>query len=192
MGKNHLAREEGSGAQFTGKSGIYAPLEMTSRYSGVLVEMGTDDTEGLVTAELDQVTLSKWWEGGPEPVRKKMPVELFASYLPSLYSSRRTLADVWSLPGMSSDREPAPAVEAAVEPDVETTAPPAEAIVESTIEIAAPPVEVDDEPAIEMAALVIETDDEADGESAEPLDAETPAIADEAAAPSESTSVSSE
>lgn len=124
IGKNHLAREEGSGAVFSGKSGIYAPLELTPRYSGVLVEMGTDETEGLVTAELDQELLRKWWEGGVEPVRRKMPVELFASYLPSLYSSRQTLADVWPEPGMEAAvLQPAAALPSEVEEPAAESAP---------------------------------------------------------------------
>jgi len=181
IGKNHLAREEGSGAAFTGKSGIYAPLEMTPRYTGVLVEMGTDDTEGLVTAELDQVTLGKWWEGGPEPVRKKMPVELFASYLPSLYSSRRTLADAWPQPGMAAESMVSPAAPAAA-PVVETAAEMTED------EEAEEPVgdgTVEGEWSEERTSELADTMDASQ-------DAETPAIADEAAASPESTSVSRE
>jgi predicted amidohydrolase len=175
IGKNHLAHEEGSGALFTGKSGIYAPLEMTPRYTGVLVEMGTDDTEGLVTAELDQVTLGKWWEGGPEPVRKKMPVELFASYLPSLYSSRRTLADVWPQPGMTSE-----SMVPAVAPVVETTVAATEdEAIEEPVEDGAAEGEIPREPAGEVAEAT----------AASP-DAETPVVEDEADAPTESTSVS--
>lgn len=95
VGKNHLAADEAAGSTFSGRSGIYAPLEMTPRYSGVLVEMGTADSEGLLTAELDREQLQRLWETGVEPVRRCMPVDLFASYLPALYSSRRTLADTW-------------------------------------------------------------------------------------------------
>jgi hypothetical protein len=68
---------------------------MTPRYSGVLVEMGTGEAEGLITAELDRDRLQELWENGVEPVRRRMPVNLFASYLPALYESRRTLADAW-------------------------------------------------------------------------------------------------
>ncbi len=95
VGKNYLAADEGSGATFVGKSGIYAPLELTPHYTGVLVEMGATEAEGLVTAQLDRALLQKYWESGVEPVRKRMPVALFASYLPTLYSSRHTLADAW-------------------------------------------------------------------------------------------------
>lgn len=95
VGKNYLAPEDRALGAFSGKSGIYAPLAMTPRYTGVLVEMGTADAEGLVTAELDRERLRSLWESETEPVRRRMPVDLFAAYLPALYASRRTLADVW-------------------------------------------------------------------------------------------------
>jgi predicted amidohydrolase len=95
VGKNHLAPDDGAPRMFVGKSGLYAPLEMTPRHTGVLVEMGTSDAEGLLTAEFDRDALHELWESGVEPVRRRMPVGLFANYLPALYSSRRTLADAW-------------------------------------------------------------------------------------------------
>jgi predicted amidohydrolase len=95
VGKNRLAHDENTAAGFVGRSGIYAPLEMTPRYSGVLVEMGTSEAEGLITAELDRDRLQELWENGVEPVRRRMPVNLFAGYLPNLYDSRRTLDDAW-------------------------------------------------------------------------------------------------
>ena len=95
VGKNRLAHDENSAFGFVGRSGIYAPLEMTPRYSGVLAEMGTGEAEGLLTAELDRDRLQELWENGVEPVRRRMPVNLFANYLPALYDSRRTLADTW-------------------------------------------------------------------------------------------------
>ena len=95
VGRNRLAHDENAAAGFVGRSGIYAPLEMTPRYSGVLVEMGTGEAEGLITAELDRDRLHELWENGVEPVRRRMPVNLFASYLPALYESRRTLAEAW-------------------------------------------------------------------------------------------------
>ena len=95
VGKNRLAHDETVGAGFVGRSGIYAPLEMTPRYSGVLVEMGTGEAEGLLTAELDRDRLQELWKNGVEPVRRRMPVNLFASYLPALYDSRRTLTEAW-------------------------------------------------------------------------------------------------
>lgn len=105
VGRNFLAADDSLAWSFVGKSGIYAPLEMTPRYSGVLVEMGALEAEGLITAELDYGRLHRLWEEGHAPVRRRMPMDLFARYLPALYSSHRTLADVW---GEGAD-EPAPA-----------------------------------------------------------------------------------
>ena len=102
VGKNYLATDESLDASFVGKSGIYAPLELTPRYTGVLVEMGTSEAEGLLTATLDRELLQKFWANGTEPVRQRMPVDLFANYLPALYSSRRTLADAWPEAGGAS------------------------------------------------------------------------------------------
>jgi predicted amidohydrolase len=108
VGRNRLAHDENAAAGFVGRSGIYAPLEMTPRYSGVLVEMGTGDAEGLISAELDRDRLQELWENGVEPVRRRMPVNLFAGYMPALYESRRTLAEAWL--GAAADAPDAPAV----------------------------------------------------------------------------------
>lgn len=108
VGRNYLAAEEGSAAAFTGKSGIYAPLEMTPRYGGVLVEMGTADSEGLVTAELDRERLAYLWEHGTPPVRKVMPVSLFAATLSQAYDSGRTLDTAWREPPLPLLSLPAP------------------------------------------------------------------------------------
>ncbi len=123
VGKNRLAYDDGAAGAFVGRSGIYAPLEMTPRYSGVLVEMGTAEAEGLLTAELDRDRLRELWETGVEPVRRRMPVSLFANYLPALYGSRRTLAEVWpdaeaTAPVLSlpAPTEPLPEADAAPAP----------------------------------------------------------------------------
>jgi predicted amidohydrolase len=93
VGKNYLADTDNAASEFVGKSGIYAPLEMTPRYSGVMVEMGTADSEGLLTAELDPDALRSLWQTGVEPVRSRMPSRVFATYLPSIYASGRTLSE---------------------------------------------------------------------------------------------------
>lgn len=127
VGRNFLAADDSLAWSFVGKSGIYAPLEMTPRYTGVLVEMGALEAEGLVTAELDYGRLHRLWDEGVEPVRRRMPADLFAKYLPALYSSRRTLADVWGEPQAAPQAEtpllPPP------QPPAET--PPAETAVDA-------------------------------------------------------------
>ena len=78
---------------------------MTPRYSGVLVEMGTADAEGLLTAEFDRPKLQWLWTHGSSPVRREMPMKLFGQYLPALYGSGRSLADAW--PGETGEAEEA-------------------------------------------------------------------------------------
>ena len=120
VGRNYMAAEEGSAAAFMGKSGIYAPLEMTPRYSGVLVEMGTADSEGLLTAELDREK-SRWlWVHGSSPVRRDIPMDLFGRYLPALYGSGRSLTDVW--PDEAEGRDEVALLEAPV-PEAAESAP---------------------------------------------------------------------
>ena len=120
VGKNRLAPDENASGAFVGKSGIYAPLDMTPRHSGVLVEMGTGEAEGLITAELDRDRLHELWENGAEPVRRRMPANLFAGYLPALYSRRRTLAEAW----LAVDADaPAPSLSAPADTDPVASAP---------------------------------------------------------------------
>ncbi len=95
VGRNYMAADEGSAPVFTGRTGIYAPLEMTPRLSGVLVEIGTAEAEGLLTAELDRAKLHWLWTHGSHSVRSNMPVAAFGRYLPALYGSGHTLADAW-------------------------------------------------------------------------------------------------
>jgi predicted amidohydrolase len=118
VGRNYIAAEEGSSPAFTGKSGIYAPLEMTPRFTGVLVEMGTSEAEGLLTAELDRPKLQWLWDHGTNPVRRAMPMDLFGRYLPALYASGRSLAAAWE------DETAAPAL-AATEFEAPNDAPEA-------------------------------------------------------------------
>ncbi len=119
VGKNHLGQAPADG-EFVGKSGIYAPLEMTPRLGGVLVEIGTASSEGLLAAELDRARLRELWQSGAEPVRSRMPAGLFANYLPALYSSRQTLADAW--PEAADAAPPAAAITA---PSAEAAPTPA-------------------------------------------------------------------
>ena len=94
VGRNYMAAEEGSAATFMGKSGICAPLEMTPRYSGLLVEMGTAEAEGLLTAELDREKLQWLWVHGSSPVRRDFPMAMFGRYLPALYGSGGSPAEL--------------------------------------------------------------------------------------------------
>ena len=92
VGKNYLAASDRATGELAGKSGIYAPLEMTPRMGGLLVEMGTSISEGLLTAELDREGLRSLWQSSAIVPRDRMPVDVFAATLPGLYATRLTLA----------------------------------------------------------------------------------------------------
>lgn len=81
----------GEEAPFVGRSLIAAPIAMTPRYNGVLVEMGTDSTEGLITAEWSFEALQRHWETDPAPVRRRMPVAELGRFLGALYGRGLTL-----------------------------------------------------------------------------------------------------
>jgi predicted amidohydrolase len=50
LGPNHLGRE--SREEFFGQSALLAPISLTPRGDGILVQVGTDRTEGLIAATL--------------------------------------------------------------------------------------------------------------------------------------------
>ncbi|NJN82390.1 MAG: hypothetical protein HC802_09040 [Caldilineaceae bacterium] len=59
VGDNQLSR--GLREPFVGKSAIFAPQELTPRFNGVMVEMGSLRSEGVVAAEWDFVALKRLW-----------------------------------------------------------------------------------------------------------------------------------
>jgi predicted amidohydrolase len=59
VGSDYLAADEDGARVLVGRSGIYAPLAQTPRFSGALVEMGATSTEGLLTGELDGATMAQ-------------------------------------------------------------------------------------------------------------------------------------
>jgi len=60
---------------FLGKSTIFAPLDFTSRFTGVMTELGSAQAEGVVTAEWDFPALHELWESTETPIRRVMPLE---------------------------------------------------------------------------------------------------------------------
>lgn len=71
VGRNELSRADRD--PYVGKSAIFAPQELTPRYSGVLVEMGNARSEGVLAANWDFVALRRLWEESDTPVRQQLP-----------------------------------------------------------------------------------------------------------------------
>lgn len=70
---------------YLGKSTILAPQELTPRFNGVLVEMGNQKSEGVVTAEWDFETLRELWEVSEMQMHLKMSGAQITEALSNLY-----------------------------------------------------------------------------------------------------------
>ncbi|HID34628.1 MAG TPA: hypothetical protein EYP25_08690 [Anaerolineae bacterium] len=90
---------------FLGRSAIFAPLEFTPRFTGVMTELGSVQAEGVITAEWDYPALRELWETSDTPIRKRMPLEQ-VGLLAQVYGRALPLAS-------SSEPLPAPTDEAA-------------------------------------------------------------------------------
>ena len=75
---------------FLGKSAIFAPIDFTPRFSGVMVEMGSPQAEGVITAEWDYPALHDLWNTAETPIRREMPL-LQVSGLSQIYGDALTL-----------------------------------------------------------------------------------------------------
>ncbi len=82
VGPNQISRRREA---YVGKSAIFAPQELTPRFSGVLVEMGNQRTEGVLSAEWDFNALRKLWESSDTPVRKQLPSSQVNQLMAALY-----------------------------------------------------------------------------------------------------------
>jgi len=69
---------------YAGRSAIFAPQELTPRFNGVLVEMGSPKSEGVLSAEWNFVALKQLWELSDTPVRKELPFKQLGRILESL------------------------------------------------------------------------------------------------------------
>jgi len=112
---------EADDPQFVGKSAIFAPLDFTPRFSGVMVEVGSPLAEGVITAEWDYPALHELWQESDTPLRREMPLLQAGPILATVYGSALSLADAGQLmldaPSVIiEDDEP---LEAAVTPEID-------------------------------------------------------------------------
>lgn len=101
---------------YFGRSLLAAPASMTPRHNGVLVDMGTDSTEGLITAEWSYAMLRTLWDQDEPPMRRAMPIEAAGAALSVVYSRGLSLDQAARLGGPLAGAEalPEPAAPAAV------------------------------------------------------------------------------
>jgi predicted amidohydrolase len=70
-----------AGLEFTGKAGLYAPLDLTSDRSGVIAEAHTYDQDEVVCADLDLARLKQY----TSPYFSDTNPALYQKYFPDLY-----------------------------------------------------------------------------------------------------------
>ena len=110
----------GERRDFAGQSAIFAPSDFTPDGSGVMVQLGTAGSEGVITAEWDFAALQELWTVGETRVRQAMPMASFRP-LGDRYLEERTLQSVWDAPPYVSPALPLPQL-----PEVETLLEPPE------------------------------------------------------------------
>ena len=85
---------------YIGRSLIAAPAALTPRTNGILVEMGTDSTEGLITAEWSYQTLREHWATDDMTVRSGLPMNRLGSTLAAVYGRQVTFDQANQLPAL--------------------------------------------------------------------------------------------
>ena len=101
VGENIMRR--GQGAPFMGRSAIFAPQELTPRFNGVLVEMGGQQAEGVLSAEWDFAALKNLWQSSDTPVRRQLSPAELGQVVAALYTQLRALPQTSASQLISSD-----------------------------------------------------------------------------------------
>lgn len=76
---------------FVGRSAIFAPQELTPRLNGVMVEMGNQTSEGVITAEWNFAELRDLWENSETPLRQTMSDDQVKPLMGQLYDRLKRL-----------------------------------------------------------------------------------------------------
>lgn len=92
---------------YIGRSLIAAPAALTPRANSILVEMGTDSTEGLITAEWSYRSLREHWAADDLAVRSGLPAERVGPPLAAVYSRKVSLDQASALPALPGPETPA-------------------------------------------------------------------------------------
>jgi predicted amidohydrolase len=91
LGPNHLGQD--TQEDFYGQSAIMAPISLTPRGDGVLVQAGTDRTEAIIASELDAQALSQLQATSRFRPRSEMHLGNAGPILEELYRDRLSLEE---------------------------------------------------------------------------------------------------
>jgi len=83
----HTPSNQEEEKRFLGKSAIFAPQELTPRFTGVLVEMGNPRSEGVLSASWNFAALKTVWETADPPVRNALPFKQIGAAVAALHAS---------------------------------------------------------------------------------------------------------
>ncbi len=98
VGPNDLAGREK--IHYVGRSAVFAPQELTPRFDGVLVEMGSPGSEGVLAADWNYVALRKLWDLSETALRRDVSHRQIDRIIASLY------ARLQHAPDLSADGTP--------------------------------------------------------------------------------------
>ena len=87
---------------YMGKSVIFAPLDFTPRFTGVMTELGSAQAEGVITAEWNYPALRELWSASETPLRRQMPLEQ-VGLLSQVYGRALTLNESSQMHLLASD-----------------------------------------------------------------------------------------
>jgi predicted amidohydrolase len=128
LGPNYLGQDPHN--EYAGQSALLAPISLTSKGNGILVQAGSNRTQSFVAAELDAGALHALWETSRFRPRHVMNLGSLSPVLAEMYERGLTLeqAIAANLAGLPEPYPPAP-LEPEWEPeqvDLEEIVPPAE------------------------------------------------------------------
>jgi predicted amidohydrolase len=161
LGPNYLGPDHRD--EYVGQSALLAPISLTAKGNGILLQAGSNRTQGFIAAELDAEALHALWETSRFRPRREMHLGSLAPILGEMYERGLTIeqaltANLAGVPEITPTPPPEWEWETEkVEPE-EIGAPPAEA------EIAEPETFVEPEPeavAPEAEAMAPEPEDRA-------------------------------
>ncbi len=94
IGPNHLGREDRD--DYYGRSALLAPIALTPQADGVLVQAGTNRTEGFIAATLDGAALESLQQSGAFRPRSEMHLGGMGPLLAELYEEGLTIEEAAS------------------------------------------------------------------------------------------------
>jgi predicted amidohydrolase len=122
VGKNIVTSPKNEKNDYIGKSAILAPAEMTTRYSGVLGEVGSMVTDGVISAVWDTKRLYELRSTIDVPTHEPFRNEVLRRQIQAIYG---IIAETPAAPAPTAAYAPIPEPEAAT-PEAALTAEPRE------------------------------------------------------------------